>query len=374
VLYDSLADRWLLSEFACEGNHLCVYISRTPDPVSGGWFLYDFRVPEFPDYPKYAVWPDAYYVSTNESSPAAYALERIQMLNGLPATFQRFTAPPLAAFVFNALTPSDLDGVTPPPAGAPNYFIRHRDDEAHNPGNNDPNRDFLEIWEFHVDFANPSHSTFTGPTSIAVAEFDSELCGFVVLFCFPQPDTRRKFDPLREVVMWRLQYRNFGSHEMLVGNFVTDVDATDHGGIRWFELRKTGAGPWTLFQEGTHAPDQAHRWLGSIAMDQAGNIALGYSVSSMSVFPSIRYARRLASDSLGTLAQGEATMIDGAFSQRWGAGSNRWSDYSSTNVDPVDDCTFRNTHEYVATDQVGLWGTRIASFRFPSCPPALGMR
>jgi len=174
--------------------------------------------------------------------------------------------------------------------------------------------------------------------------------------------------------MWRLQYRNFGSHEMLVGNFVTDVDATDHGGIRWFELRKTGAGPWTLFQEGTHAPDQAHRWLGSIAMDQAGNIALGYSVSSMSVFPSIRYARRLASDSLGTLAQGEATMIDGAFSQRWGAGSNRWSDYSSTNVDPVDDCTFRNTHEYVATDQVGLWGTRIASFRFPSCPPALGMR
>jgi hypothetical protein len=374
VLYDSLADRWLLSEFASTGNHLCVYISRTPDPVAGGWFVYDFTVPEFPDYPKYAVWPDAYYVSTNESSPAAYALDRTQMLNGLPATFQRFTAPPLAAFLFNALTPSDLDGKTPPPLGSPNYFIRHRDDEAHNPGTNDPTRDFLEIWEFHVDFADPANSTFTGPTLITVAEFESELCGFEFVGCFPQPDTNVTLDPVREVVMWRLQYRNFGTHETLVGNFVVDVDGTDHGGIRWFELRKTNTGPWTLFQEGTQAPDEENRWMGSIAMDKAGNIALGYSVSSEHVFPSIRYAGRLASDPLGTLPQGEGIIIDGTLSQIGGAAPFRWGDYSSMNVDPGDGCTFWYTQQYVAATclicgprEIGLWGTRIASFRFPSC-------
>ena len=371
VLHDSLADRWLLSEFADTGNHLCVYITRTADPVSGGYFLYDFAVPEFPDYPKYAVWPDAYYVSSNESSPAAYALDRIKMLGGLPATFQRFTAPSLAAFGFQALTPGDLDGPTAPPLGSPNYFIRHRDDEAHNPGTNDPTQDFVDIFQFHVDFVTPTLSTFTGPVSIPVAEFDSELCGFSSFFCFPQPGTTRTLDPLREVVMWRLQYRNFGTHETLVGNFVTDVDGTDHGGIRWFELRKTGVGPWTLFQQGTQAPDSDNRWMGSIAMDKAGNIALGYSVSSTSVFPSIRYAGREAVDPAGTLPQGEASIIAGAVSQ---TGSTRWGDYSSMNVDPADDCTFWYTNEYVGAG--GLWRTRIASFNFPSClalppPPPL---
>jgi hypothetical protein len=163
--------------------------------------------------------------------------------------------------------------------------------------------------------------------------------------------------------MWRLQYRNFGTHETLVGNFVTDVDGTDHGGIRWFELRKTGAGPWTLFQEGTYAPDTAHRWMGSVAMDKDGNIALGYSVSSNTVFPSIRYAGRLASDPPGTLPQGEVSVIEGTFSQ---TGPTRWGDYSAMVVDPADDCTFWYTNEYVATVS-GNWGTRIASFRFPSC-------
>jgi hypothetical protein len=135
VLYDRLADRWLMSQFVDDdagGHNLCVSVSQTPDPVSCGWYLYDFPTPEKPDYPKYAVWPDAYYVSTNESAPTAYALDRFQMLVGLPATSQRFdNAPPLAGFVFQAMLPGDLDGPTPPPAGAPNVFLRHRDDERH---------------------------------------------------------------------------------------------------------------------------------------------------------------------------------------------------------------------------------------------------
>ncbi len=165
--------------------------------------------------------------------------------------------------------------------------------------------------------------------------------------------------------MWRLQYRNFGTYETLVGNFVTDVDGTDHGGIRWFELRKTGGGPWSLFQEGTYSPDDANRWMGSVAMDKAGNIALGYSVSSSTVYPSIRYAGREAGDVLGSLPLGEVNVVTGALSQ---TRFTRWGDYSSMNVDPVDDCTFWYTNEYVASPSFGgSWGTRIAKFSFPSC-------
>jgi hypothetical protein len=361
VLYDRLANRWLMSEFTTSGNHLCVYVSRTPDPVDGGWFLYDFTTPDFPDYPKYAVWPDAYYVSTNESRPTVYALDRKRMLNGQPATFQRFTAPILRAFSFQALTPADLDGAVPPPEGSPGYFMRHRDDEVHNPVNIDPDHDLLEIWEFRVDFANPADSTFTGPINIEVEEFDSDLCGLTSFSCFPQPDTSTALDPLREVIMWRLQYRNFGTHETLVGNLVTDVDGTDHGGIRWFELRRIDGGPWILFQEGTYAPDAANRWMGSISMDKDGNIAMGYSVSSTEVFPSIRYVGRLESDPLGTMPQGEFTLVEGTGSQ---TSSTRWGDYSSINVDPTDDCTFWYTGEYTTG---GVWRTRIGSFRFPTC-------
>ncbi len=354
VLYDALAGRWLFSEFATSGNHFCVYISQTADPVSGGWFNYDFTLPQFPDYPKYAVWPDAYYVSSNEGSPAAYALDRTSMLAGLPATFQRMTATSLG----------------PPPVGSPNFFMRHRDDEVHSPGLNDPVQDFLEIWEYHVDFAAPANTTFALAATIAVSEFESELCGLSSFECFPQPGTATLLDPIREVMMWRLQYRNFTTHQTLIGTFVTDVDggSADHGGLRWFELRKTGSGPWSLFQEGTWAPDADHRWLGSIAMDGSGNMALAYSISSTSTFPGIRYVGRLDGDTAGAMTTAEQTIIAGSASQ---TGTTRWGDYSSMNVDPVDDCTFWYTNEYIPSS--GSWTTRIARFRFPNpdCADAL---
>ena len=366
VLYDHLADRWLMSEFATVGNHLCVYISMSSDPIAGGWFNYDFTTPNFPDYPKYAVWPDAYYVSSNEAGPsAAYALDRTNMLAGLVAAAPvRRTAPDLAGFGFQALIPSDLDG-PPPPVGSPNFFMRHRDDEVHNAGSNNPAQDFLEIWEFSVDFVTPANSTFTQVANIPVAEFDSDLCGLVSFFCFPQPGTATTLDPLREVIMWRLQYRNFGTHETLVGNFVTDVTGADQGGIRWFELRRTppGVGAWALFQEGTQSPDTDNRWMGSIAMDKACGMALGYSVSSAVTFPSIRYAGRLAGDPLGTMPQGEVTAVNGAFSQ---TGSTRWGDYSSMNVDPVDGCTYWYTNEFVGNN-LGQWTTQITRFTLPNC-------
>ena len=365
VLFDQLASRWLLSEFSSAGNRLCVYISQTSNPVSGGWFAYQFTAPGFPDYPKYGVWPDAYYASSNESSPAVYAFDRAQMLVGGVATAQRFTAPDLAAFPFQALIPADADGATPPPVGAPNPFMRHRDDEAHNPPGT-AGQDFVEIWEFHVDWTTPASSTFTGPTNIAVAEFDSELCGFTSFSCFPQPGVGTAvLDPLREVVMNRLQYRNFGSHQTLVGNFVTDVDGTNHGGIRWFELRNTGSG-WGVHQQGTFAPDIHHRWMGSAAMDGSGNLGVGYSVSSTTQFPSLRFAARLSGDPLGTL-QGEVSVIAGTAANS----SNRWGDYAALAVDPVDDSTFWFTSMY---SPASSWATRIATFKLctPGGAPVIG--
>jgi hypothetical protein len=362
VLYDPLANRWLLSEFSGSGANLCVYVSQTSNPVTGGWFRYQFTTPNFPDYPKYAVWPDAYYVASNENSPAAYALDRNRMLQGLSATSQRFTAPDLGGFGFQAMTPADDDGPAPP-QGSRGIFMRHRDDEAHNPPGT-PN-DFLEIWEFHVDWNTPANSTFTGPTNIAVTDFSSELCGFFSFSCFPQPGTNTKLDPLREVVMFRLQYRNYGSHQALAGNLVTDADGEgggdplERGGVRWFELRKTGGG-WSLFQEGTYSPNTVNRWMGGSALDHDGNFAVGYNVSNGSVFPGLRYAGRLASDPLGTLPQGEATIVNGTASNS----SNRYGDYSALSVDPADDCTFWFTGEY---NTAPSWSTRIASFKFDSC-------
>ena len=359
VLYDHLADRWLLSEFSETENGLSVFISQTDDPTDNLWNHYFFETPEFPDYPKFAVWDDAYYVSTNESNPAVYALDRENMLLGDTARpLQRFEAPPLAGFSFQALIPSDLDGLAPP-EDSPNFFMRHRDDEVHNPGVNDPTQDFLEIWEFNADFDAPVNSTFGLATTIPVAEFDSDLCGLFSFSCFDQPggDTP-DLDPLREVIMHRLQYRNFGTHETLVGNFVTDLDGTDRGGIRWFELRKSGSEPWTLFQEGTIAFDEDNRWMGAISMDGSGNIGLGYNVSSETTFPSIRYTGRLATDPLETMPQGEFTLVDGTGAHF----SNRWGDYSAMSVDPVDDSTFWFTGEYALAS--GEWATRIGSFSF----------
>ena len=364
VLFDPLASRWLMAEFAAVGNHLCVYVSRTSDPLTGGWFSYDFSTPEFPDYPKYAVWPDGYYVTTGESVPAVYVLERARMLAGLSAGLLRFTAPPLDGFSFQALTPADLDGRASPPPGAPAVFVRHRDDELHDPGTADPMHDFLDLFELHADFATPSNSTFTQVASVPVTEFDSAFCADAS--CLVEPAPGVPLDAIREVVMWRAQYRNFGTYQTLVGNFVVDVDGTDHGGIRWFELRRTELGAWSLFQEGTWAPDGANRWLGSIAMDRSGNLALGYSITSATVFPGIGYTGRRASDTAGTMTVAETTIMAGSGVQD----NERWGDYSSLNVDPVDDCTFWYTNEYLPAS--GHWRTRIARFRFtsPTCTDA----
>ena len=371
VMYDELADRWVLTEFSSTaGLALCMYVSTTDNPISTTWNRYTFVMPSFPDYPKYGVWPDAYYVASNESGGPRplYAMDRAKMLSGQPATFQRLTTPRLAGFGFEVILPADITGSDAPPSGAPGIFMRHRDDEVHNPGSNNPTSDFLDMYSLKVDFNTPANTVLTGPSSIAINEFSSDLAGLSTFSVFPQPNGQR-IDAVREVIMHRLGYRRFSTHESLIANFVTDVDAADTGGIRWVELRRTGGitQAWTKYQEGTYAlADErgpADRWMGGIAMDSAGNLAMAYSITRQSpaIAPGLRFTGRLASDPLGVMTAGETELVAGGGSQ---AGSNRWGDYHDMSVDPVDGCTFWFTGVYVPS---ASWSTRIASLKHDAC-------
>lgn len=364
ILYDQLANRWLLSEFSENGlDTICIYISRTSDPITGGWFNYSFEAPEFPDYPKYGLHPDAYFVSSEESQPAVWALDRQSMLAGQSASFIRFVTQGLDGFTFDPLTPADLDGAQTPLAGTPGFYLRHNDDEMHEVSP-DPSRDFLEIYAFVPDFLNTSNANFTGPFRIPVSEFDSELCSATPLRCIPQPDGEVPQDAIAEVIMHRLAYRVFDTHETLVGAFTVDIDGNDFAGIRWFELRKALGAPvtaWALHQEGTYTLDDGlHRWLPSIAMDQSGHMAMGFRASSSTAFPSLRYVGRLASDPLGVMTQGEHLLVTSTASNAF----IRNGDYAAMTVDPVDDCAFWFTAEYFPD---GNWQTRLASFSYDIC-------
>jgi hypothetical protein len=345
VLYDPIANRWLLSQFATP-NHMCIAISQTADPLEA-FYTYTFNVSVFPDYFKLGVWPDAYYMSANESTYTAYAFDRAKMLIGAAATFQKFTGGT------NLYLPGDLDGPTQPPAGAPNPFYTFKDNSFHS------GTDRIEVWEFHVDWVTPVNSTFTLAANLNIAAFTYTVCGFFNLDCIRQSGTLQRFDAVSEWPMFRFPYRNFGSYQTLLGTFTVGGGTGERGAaIRWFELRKTGAS-WTLFQEGTLDPGDGHdRAFGSIAMDQSGRIAIGYTVSSSLMNPAIRYAVRLPSDPPGTL-QAEAVLINGTGSQ---TGSNRWGDYAAMAVDPANDSSFWYTNEYYSANSTNQWKTRVGVF------------
>ena len=360
VLYDPLADRWLLAQFTGSGDTvMCFAVSETADPL-GSYALYDFDVTnpgDFPDYFKLGVWPDGYYMSANEATYTAYVFDRDNMLAGTAARpFQKFSG------FSNLLLPSDLDGTTAPPTGAPNHFYTFKDNAFHG------GADRLEIYDFDVDWAVPGNTTFQLVATLPIASFTYTACGFFDLNCLRQPGTNQRLDQLGEWPMWRFPYRNFGSHEAMVGAFSVGGGTGAVGSaVRWFEVRKTGGGAWTLYQEGTHdVGDGLDRWLPSIAMDQSGNIAIGYSTSSSASSPSIRYATRLAGDPIGTLGQ-EKVLQPGGGSQ---TASNRWGDYAAMSVDPTDDCTFWFTSEYYAATSPSTWSTRVGTFVEPTCGTA----
>ena len=353
VVYDKIADRWIIQQFSVSTTPylLCVAVSTTGNPM-GSYNRYSFQYANFPDYPKLSIWPDAFYVTTNDFQggstfvgASTCAMDRTKMLAGQAASLVCFNS----GSNYGGLLSSDFDGKTLPPAGSPNYVMALDTSSS------------LVYWKFHVDFATPANSTFTGPTSIAVAGY-TQTCSATGT-CVPQLGTTQKLDSLADRLMYRLAYRNFGTHEALVVNH--SVVAGTSSGVRWYELRIASGTP-SLFQQGTYAPDANWRWMGSVAMDQAGNMGLGYSVSGGGISPQIHYTGRLAGDALGTMTQGENSIINGTGSQT-GNNLSRWGDYSSMSVDPSDDCTFWYTNEYLKTSGSFNWNTRVGSFKMPGC-------
>jgi uncharacterized repeat protein (TIGR01451 family) len=396
VLYDSHADRWMISQFEVDDvpGHQCIAISTTPDPT-GSYYAYDFVMPsdDFQDYPHYGVWSDGYYLTTNQFNQAGtaflgagiFAFDRVKMLAGDPTAGYVYKNVFTVDQNAGGILPTDLDGFTPPPAGLPNRLMEFRADEFGNP------TDAIRTYELVPNYANPAASTFTVRNDITLAPFDARTVP-------DNPNTGTDesrnvieqiggtaLDSIADRLMFRLAYRNLGTaaapQNSWVGNFtvnVSGVNPTTAGtyqtGIRWFELRSTDASTLqTVRDQGTHnlAPGNgatgANNWMGSAAQDNQGHIALGFSQSSTTQNANIMIAARTSASTGVGLDQGEGLFFAAGGAQSSSGG--RWGDYSAMSVDPVDECTFWFTTEYYAANSSGSWSTRIGKFVLPGCTP-----
>jgi hypothetical protein len=400
VLYDQFADRWILSQFTTRGLddptlpfYNCVAISQTGDPT-GAYYRYAFTTGLFfPDYPKYGIWRDTYIITTREFGPTdeygigVYGLERERMIAGDPAArvvsfFLDGNDPAILPLVGDGLLPPDTDGREKPSRGAPAPIVGTQDDDAAYGATFDA----VNIWEFSVKWRSTPVASIEFKAQLPVAEFDSVFpCAPTARDCLPQPgitDPNQYLDILsyRQRPTWRLAYRNFKFFETMVTNQSVEA-APGVAGVRWYEIRRIH-GKYFIYQQGTFAPnDGVHRWMGSIAQDKWGNIALGYSVTNATdVYPGIRFTGRMFFHPLGQMTLGEGVIVNGSGVQT--TTNSRWGDYTSMNVDPVDDCTFWYVNEYYEISGLPLplpppplpppgttspWQTRIASFKLPGC-------
>ncbi len=359
VLYDQLAGRWIISQLGYNNNltqnNQCIAVSVTSD-ATGRYYRYAFPFgTTLNDYPKFGVWPDAYYYSANMfaaqggtfsfAGALACAYDRSAMMHGQAATAICFQNSPSVA----SLLPANLDGSTLPTSGEPDFFVGIASTSS------------LNLFKLHADFSTPSNSTFTGGT-VAVAPF-SEICARAVnLACIPEPAPGERVDGLGDRLMFRLAYRNFGDHESLVVNHT--IAGGPLAAVRWYEIRSPQSGAF-VYQQGTVYDPSTNYWMGSIAMDKVGDIALGFSASSTSLYPSVEAVGRTPSDPPGSM-EAPITLVSGSGVQE-SYSYHRWGDYSSMAVDPSDDCTFWYTQEYYSVSGIINWNTRISSFKFNSC-------
>jgi len=340
VLYDEAADRWVATQFAVNlpngKSYELVAVSETGDPL-GAYYRYAFEFDYMNDYPKLGVWRDGYYstyhmFSGGFAGAAIGVFERDKMLVGDPDASMVYFGEYASIF---GLLPADFDGDLPP-EGSPNYIVDVVDNG-------------IRIYKVEIDWENQANSSFTLDASLTPSSFSSGVNGI------KQPNTTVKLDDLAAMLMYRLQYRNFGTYETMVTNHT--IAFYGRSAVRWYEFRRTN-GVWEIYQQGTYSPDPAYRWMGSIAMNGNGEIALGYSVSGNDIYPSIRYTGRSADAPLGEMNYNEMEVIEGKSSQ---TSLTRWGDYSCMSVDPADDETFWFTTEY---RKAGNWGTWISSFNF----------
>lgn len=384
VMYDQFADRWILSQFTTRGPEYfnCVAISQTADPT-GAYHRYAFSTGlNFPDYPKYGLWTDSYVVTTREFGPTVeygvgvYALEKNKLINGQPGAravsfYLDGNDPAILPLIGDGLLPAYVDGKQKPNPQVPIPIVGTQDEGA----GYGAAFDALNVFELDVKWRAQPIASLVLKAQLPVADFDSIFpCAPTSRDCLAQPgitDPAQYLDTLsyRQRPTWRLAYRNFRSHESLVTAQTVEA-APGVAGMRWYELRRVD-GTYSLQQQGTFAPgDGVQRWMGSVAMDRMGNIAMGYSVvNGVDVYPGIRYTGRLSGDPLGQMTLGEGVIINGSGVQR--TTNSRWGDYTSLNIDPVDDCTFWYVNEYYTLagqiSSTAGWQTRIASFKLPGC-------
>ena len=353
VLYDEQADRWFVSQFALPffpygPFYQLIAVSQTPDPL-GAWYRWEIAFDELPDYPKFGIWNDGIYMSYSRlrGGTLAYkgtglaALEREALLNGTPDIRMILFQLPSNNQIFSPL-PADCDGDFPLP-GTPEYFVYIQ-------------YNYLGIIEMQVNWEIPENSVLGDPFRVEVPPFANYTEGI------PQPQTLQKLSVLDDRLMYRLQYRKFSDHSSMVTNHTITVGGRT--GIRWYELCQTNS-QWELCQQGTYAPDTNYRWMGSIAMDTAGNMALGYSLGGAALYPSIAYTGRMKTDPPDQMTIGERRIVEGGGAQTgiW-SGQGRWGDYSSMAVDPAAPATFWYTQEYYDTTSVMDWKTRIVALTF----------
>ncbi len=366
VMYDHIADRWVLTNMAFDWGvdyYEMIAVSASSDPL-GEWHCYAVQFENMPDYPKLGNWLDGYYLSVNEweitpqgnayfNGPTVMAFNREDMINGEPnVQFLEFHLDaPTQSHIQDiaSFQPSDLDGALPPP-GTPNHFICTKDDEW------GFSEDRIYIYEFHSDWDNPGNSTFNETGILLPESFSSN---FSHMDYIPQPDVETTLQSLCQFTMYRLQYRSFEDYQVMLFNHTVEVDGDSHAGVRWYELRKY-ENIWEIHQQGTYAPDAVCRWMGGIAMDGDGNIGLGYSVSGIETYPSVRITGRNYNNFPGIMTFSESTVINGGGSQQ---SNQRWGDYSMMGVDPVDDLTFWYTQQYIPTTGYATYKTRIVSFQ-----------
>jgi hypothetical protein len=361
VLFDELANRWLFSQFSLPNGsstapfYQMIAVSQTPDPT-GSWYRWVYEFSAMPDYPKFGIWPDAYYMSTNNFGTGgagwigngAYSYDRTAMIAGDPnAQRISFNLPP-GGDGFISLLPADCDGVFPA-MGTPNYFTYIRTGGTQR----------LGVYEFHSDWGTPANSTFGNLNYLNVTPFTTLGWGSGI----PQKGSPQLLETLGDRLMYRLQYRKFNGYGSMVLNHTVNA-GSGKAGVRWYELRNTGTG-WNIYQQATYAPDGHSRWMGSIAQDTAGTISMGYSVSSATIYPGIRYTGRLKNDPLNQMTINERTIVNGGGSQTgvW-SGRSRWGDYSALSIDPAAPTTFWFTTEYYAATSSSSWITRIASYTY----------
>ncbi len=368
ALYDSLADRWIISQFSLTlingSTRLHVAVSQTGDPT-GAYYAYDFLLTQNRpgDYPHMGIWPDGYYVATNDfslpvfSNPflgaGLYALERNKMLAGDPtATIIRFNTDN----THGGMLPSNFQGLRPPPIGTPNLFFEFDADELGAPS------DLIRAFAFHADFATPANSTLTQGPDIPTAAFDARMPSGRAHIRQPLPaSVSDSLDSIADRLMHALNFRILpGDVQSYVLNFtvnVSGVNPTDsstyQAGVRWMELRRdAGTGVVSINQQATYAPGAPaptgrDLWMAAIAQDNEGNIALATNaVDSTLLKPTAIYTGRLTSDPPGSLPQGEVDVLLPIATGVQTGTSNRWGDYSSLFVDPADDCTFWGAFEY----------------------------